>query len=64
MALANLNAVALLEGPPAHNNVGVALRDSDALDSGGFKANDDADGAVEDDSLASEVEFDWQPVSV
>ena len=56
--------VALLEAPPAHNNAGVALGDRDALDIGGLKANDDADGAVEDDSIASEVEFDWQPVSV
>jgi hypothetical protein len=63
-ALADPNAVALLDAPPAHNNACVALEDRDALDIGGLKANDDADGAVEDDSIASEVEFDWQPVSV
>jgi hypothetical protein len=63
-ALADPNAVALLDAPPAHNNAGVALGDRDDLDIGGLKANDDAEGAVEDDSIASEVEFDWQPVSV
>ena len=49
--------VALL-APPAHNNVGASLADRDALNSGGLNATDDADGTVEDDTLASdEVEF-------
>jgi hypothetical protein len=55
--------VALLEAPPAHNNAGAALADP-PLGSVGLKATDDADGAVEDASLASDVEFDWRSVSV
>jgi len=49
--------VALL-GQPAHNNVCASLVD-DALNSVGLNATVDADGTLEDDSLASdEVEFE------
>ena len=50
--------VALL-GKPAHNNVCASFVDGDALNSVGLNATVDADGTLEDDSLASdEVEFE------
>jgi hypothetical protein len=55
--------VASLEAPPADNNSGAALADANVRGSGELKATDDADVAA-DASLAGEVEFDWQPVSI
>jgi len=55
--------VASLVAPPADNNSGAALADGDAHSSGQLKATDDADVAA-DASLADEVKFDWQPVSI
>ena len=47
-----------LSSQPAHNNVGASLVERNALNSVGLNATDDADGTLEDDSLASDdVEF-------